>query len=75
MAFRVLSSPVNTVEKYLEISCSLRQRAALPEHQPQRDQMLALAAHFERLADEVLNKYAGPVPTIASGPHQAALAA
>jgi hypothetical protein len=44
---------MQTVEKYRDLARALRERAALPAQERQRDQMLAVALHFERLALEI----------------------
>ena len=53
MVAQSLSSRMEAVEKYRDLACILRERADLPALQYQRDQILALADHFDRLADEV----------------------
>jgi len=53
---RSLSGRMDTVEKYRDLANTLRQRAGLPTLAAQRTQMLALADHFDRLADEVLTQ-------------------
>jgi hypothetical protein len=56
MASQSLSSQVNTVEKYLNLAHDLRARAELPMLSLERSQILALAAHFEKMADAILDE-------------------
>jgi hypothetical protein len=53
MTSGVLSLRMNVAEKYLDLARDLRVRAELPAQSAQRSQILALALHFESLADAV----------------------
>ena len=48
---------MKTVEKYRDLASTLRERAELPALRSQRERILALVDHFDRLADEIVSQW------------------